>query len=90
MSPILIYYLENIKMKVYICNMNHWDILNIIVLVFDTFYWDVDGFRKMNIVWINVSNIRISTIDEYEGDFNYVLKDMLYDNSLTFIGLVIF
>lgn len=70
-------------MKAYICKINHCEILNIMDLVFDTFYCDVDGFKQINIICDNVINDKMITVLLYYcGYFNSLTNDMLYENSL--------
>lgn len=82
----MIYSLENTIMNAYICRINHCEILNIMDLVFDTFYCDVDGFKQINITCDNVINDKMITVLLYYcGYFNSLTNDMLYENSLMWI-----
>ena len=75
--------------KAYICNMNHCEILNMIERVLETFYCEVEGFKQIKIVCAKARTNNIMMILLFYGDLSSVTNDMLYENSLTWIGTVI-
>lgn len=58
--------------------MNHYEILNIILLAFETFYWaEVVGFIKMNIHWHKDIAKIIKKIDKFDSLLKLVSNFML-------------
>ena len=68
--PKFIYYLEKTIIKEYICRINHCDIRNIIDRVFETFYCDAEGLRKMKIVCSIANPNSIITVWLFYGDLS--------------------
>ena len=69
--------------------MNHCEILNMIERVLETFYCEVEGFKQMKIVCAKARANNITIIWLFYGDLSSDTNDMLYENSLTWIGTVI-
>lgn len=55
--------------------------------VLETFYFEVDGFRKMNTAWRRARKISTLTMVLWDGDVRDVAKVMLYENILMLMGV---